>query len=210
MSREYSSICFMASCLGARGFTLVELGVALTVVGVLLAMGIPNAIVWMKNAQIRATADSVSTALSLARVEALRRNVSVEFVLTDDSVQQASPAVITPSLTGKNWMIRLYREDGTNNSGDFIQSRAGAERTNNVRISSNAQRVVFNSLGDCSLTDPPNIAPAISLVSDEGECESAGGRFRCLEVDVKPGGMIKMCDPRVDPADPRTCAATIP
>lgn len=192
-----------------RGFTIVELGLVLTIVGVLFALGMPNALLWIRNSQIRAAADSLTAGLSLARAEALRRNAAVEFVLTNDDIQQATSSTITPSVSGRNWLIRLYRNDGANTPADFIQARAGAETSASVQLASNTARIVFNSLGDYSLTEPANVVPLLSLVPKDGSCEAVGGQFRCLEVDVKPGGMVKMCDPRVDPADPRTCAAAV-
>ncbi|MEP7155211.1 MAG: GspH/FimT family pseudopilin [Betaproteobacteria bacterium] len=190
------------------GFTVIELCVTLTIVGVVFGLGLPNALIWLKNAQIRTAAETLSSGLQLARAEALRRNVSVEFVLTDDSIDSASSNNVVATLAGRNWLIRLYREDGANTAADFIQARSGAEASSNTRVLSNAQRIVFNSLGDYSVTEPANVIPAIALFPKDGACETDGGNVRCLEVNVKPGGMIKMCDPRVDPADPRTCTAS--
>src|SRR5258708_2649112 len=79
------------------GFTQIELGIALVIVGILLTQGMASAVIWMNNVKIRTAADNVSAGLQVARVEALRRNRSVQFVLTDSDPSQTAVSSIVPS-----------------------------------------------------------------------------------------------------------------
>ena len=49
-----SFVTFKSHSSGTCGFTIVELGVVLTIVGMLFALGMPNALLWIRNSQIRA------------------------------------------------------------------------------------------------------------------------------------------------------------
>ena len=74
----------------ARGFTLIELAVALTIAGVLLALGAPAFGTFLQNARLGTRAKSFYTGIQLARSEAIRLNLPVEFVLTDTPVSTAN------------------------------------------------------------------------------------------------------------------------
>src|SRR5262245_56471269 len=88
----------------ARGFSQIELAIVLVVIGLLLAIGVPDAISMIRNAQTRALAEGISHGLALARAEALRRNRDIEFVLTDLPATSGNFAGTTASQSGRNWM----------------------------------------------------------------------------------------------------------
>ena len=67
----------------ARGVTLIEMLIGLTVLGILLMLGMPSYTTWIQSTKIRAAAESLQAGLQLARAEAARRNTQVELVLTD-------------------------------------------------------------------------------------------------------------------------------
>jgi len=59
-----------------KGFTLVEVMVAVGIIGVLAALGIPRLRQWMDDNQVREAASSVANAFHLARTEAMRSGQS--------------------------------------------------------------------------------------------------------------------------------------
>ena len=67
----------------ARGFTLPELLLVLSIVGILLAGAIPNFSSYLKAQQVISTADQFMFALNLARSEAMRRGTRVDLAARD-------------------------------------------------------------------------------------------------------------------------------
>ena len=56
----------------ARGFTLIEIAIALAIIGVVTAMSLPNVSKYLENANGRAAAKSVADAFNFARAQAIR------------------------------------------------------------------------------------------------------------------------------------------
>ena len=56
------------------GFTLVEMAVAMAIMGLLVALTVPGAVEWVRNLQIRSTTESLRAGLERARMDALKNN----------------------------------------------------------------------------------------------------------------------------------------
>ncbi|HEU4781280.1 MAG TPA: GspH/FimT family pseudopilin [Steroidobacteraceae bacterium] len=69
----------------SRGFTLIELMVALTVLGVLMAISVPTFRQFTRNNSITAVQNDLVTSFNLARSEALRRNRPVSVCASADN-----------------------------------------------------------------------------------------------------------------------------
>src|SRR5690349_16121380 len=81
---------------GARGFTLVELLVAVSVVAILLSIATPSFRALIENVRIRATTESLQNGMALARAEAVRRNQAIEFVRLSTGWVVRVPGTTTP------------------------------------------------------------------------------------------------------------------
>ncbi|HST00547.1 MAG TPA: prepilin-type N-terminal cleavage/methylation domain-containing protein, partial [Usitatibacter sp.] len=73
----------MSPIRGSRGFTLVEIFIALAIVAMLLMLVAPSMGTWIQNTRLRSAAEALSRGLQTARVEAMKRNAIVAFNLTD-------------------------------------------------------------------------------------------------------------------------------
>lgn len=177
---------------GVRGATIIEIAIALVIVAILVALGLPNFREWIQNSRIRTAAESVSSGLQTARSEAVRRNAAVRFLLTAPS---------TPGGTG--WQVALV------NTGEVLQSAPAGEGSAYVVIAptpGDATAITFNGYG----RTPANglNADGSSLLSqldfDSGAIDAAESRE--LRVVITTGGQIRMCDPRITTdGDTRKC-----
>ena len=83
-----------------RGLTMIELMIGLTIFTMLLLLGAPSFSAWIQSSHIRNSAESIQNGLTLARAEAVRRNVTVNFQLVDTLT---SSCVV--STSGGNWVV---------------------------------------------------------------------------------------------------------
>ena len=175
-----------------RGFSLIELMVTLTLLGILLAAAIPEFGTWTANARVRSVAESLQNGLRLAQTEAVRRNRQTVFALTN-ATPAAGAAVVA---NGSNWFIQTLPLV----AGDpvaFVQGGTFAKQSG-VSIAAGAL-VCFNSTGrqvtntatglgaDCT-------APASAAVPTVLDVSRAGAD-RPMRIQVSLGGQIRMCDP---------------
>jgi type IV fimbrial biogenesis protein FimT len=179
----------------AQGFTILELMVALTIAAMLLTLGVPSFISFLRNSEIRSTAEAISNGLRFARTEATRLNAPVSFTLvggTDpgwaiNRFDSAVPALIQPP-------IRSYSK-----------LEAG-KSTKAVIAPANALAVTFNGLGRVISPSPiatPNLQQidVASIVANEA---------RTLRIYVDDLHEIRLCDPdpaikALVPPDARAC-----
>jgi type IV fimbrial biogenesis protein FimT len=185
------------------GFTLIELMFAIAIVGILLAVGLPEASQWTQNTKIRTAAETISNGLQLARGEAVRRNTLVEFVLTSTDPIAANMPALAPATSGPFWVVRKFQTGGYT-VADFVQGGGNEVTSSSAVVSAVDADVVFNGLGR---TDLAAGALTIQVTNPTGGvCVAASGPMRCLNVVVQPGGQIRMCDPAIATAgDTRKC-----
>jgi type IV fimbrial biogenesis protein FimT len=132
-----------------RGVTLVEMMIGLAIVALLLMAGVPAFTTFLQNSKLRTTAEALSGGLQLARAEAVKRNGQVEIVLTDDDPIAATVNSITPSTTGRNWVVRYY--DPTTLFYSFVEGRFGSTSgsldTTPVVVTAANATIAFNGFG---------------------------------------------------------------
>lgn len=184
---------------GKGGFSLVEMMIAIAIMAILLALGAPTFSLYLANLKIRGSAEGFLSGMQLARADAVRRNTTVEFLLTNDSPGVSSLATTNLSTSGNNWMIR------TADKAEFIEGKSGAEGGSSaegdaspVQLVGSVASVTFNGLGNTTLAGTATFS---FTNNSAGTCIASGGQVRCLNVIVDPGGRIKLCDPGLTPAE---------
>ena len=183
----------------SRGFTLIELMIGLTLLGLLIMLALPSFSTMLANQKVRAQAESIANGLQTARGEAVKRNVNVQFVSTDDNATiDALVNTLTPGAGGQNWVVRA----NTTVAGvyEYVE---GKNVSSGTAVTPPVASVTFNGLGQTNLTT----TQTYQVTSPQsGLCVAAGGSLRCLNVTLSPGGQIRMCDPSVTAAgDTRKC-----
>jgi type IV fimbrial biogenesis protein FimT len=165
-----------------HGMTLVELMIGILILSIVLAKGLPTLLDYINNDRIRSAAEEFRSGLEMARMEAIRRNTSVNFV---------------PNTTG--WSVVL---PGVNGDPDqVLDSREPKSSEAGLSAAPSVAMIAFSGSGRPA-------APggfSVDFAPTTGTCQAAGGEARCLRVAVSPGGMVRMCDPALPPDAPQGC-----
>jgi type IV fimbrial biogenesis protein FimT len=200
-----------------RGFSLVELVIAVAIMGILLALGAPSFSTYLRNVKLRAAAENFMTGVQLARSEAVRMNTNVEFLLTADDPLAANVATATAAVAGANWMVR------TADRATFVDGKFGIEGSGQRTAADISVRINDTNPPADTDPDPPPAAPVASIVFNglgrttlgaaavfkfndpgSGRCLTdpgpPAGIVRCLRVVVSVGGQTRLCDPSISAA----------
>lgn len=171
-----------------RGFTLIELMVAIGLLAFLLLIAYPGFVTMLANLRVRAVGDGVLSGLQYARGEALKRNMDITFRL--DPV----------TGVGGGWQVVLP-------DTSVIQQKSAAEGgAAEAQMAGGNVDVVFNNLGRRAQPTAPPANLDIDITNPGvAACETAGGSIRCLRVTVALGGEVRLCDPRRPVGDPQAC-----
>lgn len=176
---------------GQGGFTIIELMVVITLVGMLLALGFPSMYAWLQSNQIRNAAESVQSGLQLAKAEAVRRNTAVQFSLTSLSATGApdwTVGCVTPATDCPAEIQKYTAKEGA----------AAAQAASTLAV------IGFSGVG--RITPVPAAAITVDLTNPNGgTCAASGGQMRCLRILVSAGGQIRMCDPALPASNARGC-----
>lgn len=191
-----------------RGFTLIELVVTITLIGVLVALGLPSLMAWIRNAQVRAVADTLQSGVRRAQSEAVRLNKSVVLTLTN-----AEPALnATAVANGRNWSIQAIPSfaDAAADT-DFVAGGNLQDVSTTVSIVGPAA-LCFNANGRVVVPQAGKLLPpgaACGAGAQQYDIQSSTYDVtkgdRRLRVLVAIGGQVRMCD-----RDRPTLSATSP
>jgi type IV fimbrial biogenesis protein FimT len=176
-----------------RGMTLIEVLIAMAILGVLVAMAMPVAGEWLLNAQIRTAAEGLQDGLQQARNEAVRRNTAVEFRL----------------LAGTGWEVRLADTLAANR---ILGSRPSSEGAPNAYLTSapaGASIVTFDGMGRRLPANVDATPVLIGICADLQPSALAAARSRDLQLNISLSGQVRMCDPKVAASDLRFCSDAV-
>lgn len=125
----------------SAGFSIAELMVILTIVGILLAISVPSFQVLIQNQRLTTAANSLFMAVNLARSEAIHRGTRVDMVPAGDGTQW-----------GRGWIIFIDENNDLHPDANetIIHTQGALHR--DIRITpsftdSKVQYIAFNGTG---------------------------------------------------------------
>lgn len=177
-----------------RGFTLIEVLVTLTILGILMAAAAPAFSAWVRNARIRTVAQALQDGLRFAQAESIRRNRQIVFALINGPTSWSATAV----TSGSNWMIFTVPLLGSE-SREFVQGGSVSDTAGGVVVSGSSSAICFNSAGRLVARAAPGLSGATCTIDPSAPTNSynvslASGD-RPLRVTVSLAGQVRVCDP---------------
>jgi len=179
-----------------RGFTLLELIISISIVGILASLALPSFQGIIANARTRSTTESFNLALQLARTEAIKRNARVAFRFETTGAWTVCSSVSTT----------VQANCATD---DIVQIKKAAEASSNVTITptpTGTAMITFTGTGrpylDASLAwknpDGTNEVTSIDFSSTSGS--------NAYRVMITSSGSIKLCNPNLAPGNVKACS----
>ncbi len=166
---------------------MIEVMIGITIVSILMVMGIKGYSGWVQNQRVRVAAEAILNGIQLARVEAVRRNLPVQFSLTG-------------SRTG--WQVQTVIPGTT--ILQPVQSRAAAEDSADVSVASvtpsGGTSIVFNGFGRVMAINPLDFSAPITQITVLNATSQG-----LLSIVVNSAGNARMCDPHAPSGDPKAC-----
>lgn len=199
-----------------RGFSLVELLVAVSVLVILTALAVPNFTTWIRNARVRTVAETLQSGVRLAQAEAQRRAHTVVFFRT---ASKDCTANSTADADGLHWQIRsvpnpLLTADAAEaiQCGVLTDVSAGVSLTSQVTVGA-ADATPLAALcfgGDgrqTSMEDPTAIGANCTAGTARFDMAptATGADNRALRLDVSLAGAVRLCDPGKATTAPDGC-----
>ncbi len=168
-----------------RGFTLIELAIAIILTALLVTLAVPSFQIMLANAQIRTATQALYDGLQLARVEAIRRNERMVFT----------------NAAGSDWTVTI------DVAGTVIQTRSSSEGTRQATVAvtpNGATQVTFDSLGRVvANTDASATITALNIDVPTSLIAAADSKEQ--RVTITTGGAVRTCDPNAPAGTGTAC-----
>lgn len=200
----------------AGGFTLIEAVVALAVMAVLMAVGIPSLSTWNQSRKAAAAAAFYKEGFQMARAQAVTHNSASRLVFTDNAVSGQMnwqvdicfPTPAAPCNEGSDgWSTvgaaAAADPDQAKGFRSVLRSADALPASTSMMLTvsaDGADSVYFTPLGWVDA----GVSPRVTRI-DLAPAVGRNGAFREQAVVLTLAGTASICDPRVAAHDSRGC-----
>lgn len=152
----------------ADGFSLVEIMIVIGVLGILMAIALPNFAQWIASERVRGAANDLYAGLMMARSEAMKRNVQVDVSRTSGSLTDWSAG----------WSVKLA-------SGAVFQTQDASSEVTIVGPSAGTVSYAYTGRPVSASVD------AEFVVSSTNYSSATPARYVCITLSGMPA--VKRC-----------------
>jgi type IV fimbrial biogenesis protein FimT len=173
-----------------RGFTLMELMTAITLAGIVLAVGAPSFQDFQRNARLTSAANEFLGAAFTARAEALKRQVPMA-VCPSDNPSDASPTCSDGEFTG--WIVFVDTDNDCLHTDDEAIVRAQPTLDAAVTTSSDGVCLSFAANGFRQVIAGRDTVSHALFCDDRGNVPiDAGDLAAPRGIEVQPTGRARI------------------
>lgn len=172
-----------------NGFTLIELMIAITIMGILMVIAIPHFSSWILNSRIRNTAEGINAAIIKSKsASIISMSNQISFTLNADT----------------SWLIKNEKLNVT------IANKTASESSKGVSISifpATSSMLTFNSYG--AIVANVDGSPSITMI-DVTSINPTDG-ITPLRIMIGKGGATVICSnpPIANSANPTDCSNVV-
>ena len=189
-----------------RGVSLIEMMVAVTILGILVLLGIPSYQQWTLNTRIRTVTESIQNGLRLARNEASQQARYVRFQLNADTSWQVCqlPASAVSALAATDcsnatatiqaWNAsnaRIVQVGASSAPGMVATFASGSNAYATILSGGVPAGITFDALGRPTAYGSGSLLRIDATAANTSQQATS----RRLVTTISPGGMVNMCDP---------------
>ena len=186
-----------------KGFSLIELCVVMAILALLLMGSVGMVTSYITNAKLRGVADELKDGILLAKAEAIKRNITIDFVAkSNGSWEVCSPLSANtgvPVDADGHEVLQARTSDATN---IIVSGKAPDESASSVIEFSGSGRPNPTMTAIHPTSNPSNDTKYVSYfdIKSAGtkSCLADGGDITCLRVLISSGGKVKVCNPTTD------------
>jgi type IV fimbrial biogenesis protein FimT len=190
-----------------RGFSLLELMIAIAIASLLMMLGAPSFVLWIQNSQTRTAAEAIQNGLQLARAEAVKRNgrVQIELCGLPNSSWQIEAITNTAAVEAQSFAcpaavpvageVRIQERSAQEGSSNTVVS---VTRSDASTATTGSAMLTFNGMGQVTTNSDTSAAlTRVDVTNPRGD--------RPLSITINAGGSIHMCNPSLPSSDPQGC-----